>query len=779
MKFTIQGATAVFLFFGVVEVSGAPTVDFSRDIRPLLSDRCVYCHGPDARERKGDLRLDTRQGIAGVVTPGSPAESTLIKRILHTDNDEKMPPLDSGKSLTPAEIELLKEWINDGAVWEEHWAYREPKRTQADGVPTWRGSWVDFYVYRKMNEAGVSPSPDAGKVSLLRRWSFDLTGLPPDPADAAAYLSDDRPEAGERYVDRLLASPAYGERMAAYWLDLVRYADTVGYHGDQDQNITPYRDYVIDAFNANLPLDQFTRDQLAGDLLSHGTIDQKIASGYNRLLQTSHEGGVQPREYLAIYAADRVRNVSNVWMAATMGCSQCHDHKFDPYTTHDFYSLAAFFADLDEAQHFKKGTNELPTARPPEIKVLSRLDRSILASMEAEKNALGADKSFNRQTRTARVAQLEKQIKSVHQRSRLTMVSKSTEPRTMRVLPRGNWLDDSGDIAMPAVPVFLGALDGTGRRTRLDLANWLTDPDQAGKLTARVFANRFWYLAFGEGLSRVLDDFGGQGEPPSHPQLLDRLALWYLDHGWDTKAMMRLLVTSRTYGQSSRCSPARREHDPANRLFARQNTFRRPAEMIRDTALAVSGLLVNEIGGESVKPYQPPGYYRHLNFPTRQYKHHADVRQWRRAVYVHWQRQFLHPMLRAFDAPSREECTAQRPRSNTPTAALTLLNDPTFVEAARVFAERILRESGARNEERLNYAFELTLSRPPDETEKAMLANQLAIENKYFSTHRDAANKLLHVGDSMVPEDLPLPELAAWTMVCRTLFNLHETYARH
>jgi hypothetical protein len=580
----------------------------------------------------------------------------------------------------------------------------------------------------------------------------------------------------ENEVDRLLASPHYGERMAMYWLDLVRYADTVGYHGDQDQSISPYRDYVIDAFNDNLPFDQFTREQLAGDLLPNPTIDQKIATGYNRLLQTSHEGGVQAKEYLAIYFADRVRNVSNVWMGATVGCAQCHDHKYDPYTAKDFYSLGAFFADIDEAQHFKVGSNSLPTKRPPELEVHTKRERKRIAALEklllAGKFASPEDK---KKVQTA--------LAALQKAKRKTMITVATEPRTIRILPRGNWLDDSGIIVTPAFPEFLTkdhpSTAGT-RPTRLDLANWFTDPvGGTGGLTARVMANRFWYLLFGTGIAKRLDDFGGQGEAPVHPELLDNLAVEFYESGWDVKHIMKLLVTSRAYRQSSLEPPALRERDPYNRLLARQSRYRLPAETIRDNALSISGLLRSDYGGASAKPYQPAGYYRHLNFPVRKYAHHADERQWRRGVYIHWQRQFLHPMLRAFDAPTREECTAERPRSNTPIAAMVLLNDPSFVEAARVFGERIIRDGGKGNKERLEFAYRLALSRIPDERERSIMGKLFTLAEKEYKSHPTAAKELISAGQSPVPSDLDPAEHATWTTIARAILNLSETYTRN
>ncbi len=752
-------------------------VDFNRDVRPILSDKCFACHGPDEKQRKADLRLDTQDGAAEVITPGKPAESEMVRRITAADESERMPPKKSGKALTPAEVALLRRWVAEGAAYKVHWAYVPPTRHPIPEVKdaTWPLNWVDRFVLARLEKEGLRPSPEADKVTLVRRLYFDLTGLPPKPEEVDAFVADADPQAYERLVDRLLASERYGERMAVYWLDLVRYADTVGYHGDQDHNASPYRDWVIDAFNRNLPFDRFTREQLAGDLVPDSGVDQKIASCYNRLLQTSHEGGVQPKEYLAIYAADRVRNLSGVWMGATVGCAQCHDHKYDPYTQRDFYSLAAFFADVDEEKHLRgAGTDTVPTKRPPEIPVHTRRERERLAELGARIAEL---EKQDGEAAKAELAALTKDRDAL-KKPRLVMVTQAVAPRTIRVLPRGNWMDDSGPVVEPAVPAFLGKLAVSGRRAnRLDLANWLTDPEHGvGGLTARVFVNRLWYLFFGVGLSKSLDDFGGQGEPPAHPELLDNLAVEFASD-WDVKRMVKLLVTSRAYRQSSLEPPALRERDPENRLYARQSRFRLAAEFVRDNALSIAGLLVLDVGGVPAKPYQPAGYYRHLNFPKREYKADTDSRQWRRGVYVHWQRQFLHPMLKAFDAPSREECTAQRPRSNTPLAALVLLNDPTFVEAARVFAERVMTKGD--DAERVEYAFRQATDRKPDGVERGALLELLGKERARYKAYPKAADELAHTGLVPVPEDLDVSELAAWTAVCRAILNLDETMTRN
>ena len=724
-------------------VAGAGEVRFNRDIRPILSDKCFKCHGPDANHRKADLRLDTLEGALAdlgdyaAVVPGAPGKSELIARITTGDEDDVMPPPDSGKTLSDDEKKLFRDWIAQGGEYEAHWAYIPPKRPPMPTVSAraWPSGAIDRFILARIESANLSPSPQADAATLARRLHFDLTGLPPSPRLA----SDTSPEAYARVVDELLASPRFGERLATYWLDLVRYADTVGYHGDQDHAITPYRDWVIKAFNDNLPFDQFTAEQLAGDLLANATMNQKIASGYNRLLQTSHEGGVQKKEYLAKYSADRVRNVSNAWLGATMGCSECHDHKYDPFTQKDFYSLAAFFADVNDDKTFS-GTNTLPTKREPELQVVSPLG-------------------------VAR-AKLTR-----------TMVTGRIKPRTIRVLPRGNWMDDSGEIVEPAVPHFLPVLKNGSRANRLDLAEWLTSADNP--LTARVFVNRLWYLLFGSGLSSTLDDTGSQGKWPTHPGLLDWLAVEFVESGWDVKHIVRLIVTSSAYRQSSLVSPQLREHDPENRLFMRQGRFRLQAETIRDNALAVGGLLNDQMGGKVAKPYQPAGYYSPMNFPKRKYSADMNANQYRRGVYVHWQRQFLHPMLRAFDAPTREECTAQRPVSNTPLAALTLMNDPTFVEAAKGFALRILNEAGATDQQRLAWAWQTALGREPSGKELNVARAFLSETRKRYQADAKAADKLLAVGMLKLPVGMAKPETAAWTVLGQALLNLSETITRN
>jgi hypothetical protein len=819
----------------------APPVDFNKDIRPILASHCYACHGPDEKARKAELRLDVRDDAvqAKAFVPGKPGESELIRRITATDPDEQMPPARSKKPpLTAEQADLFKRWIDEGAKYSEHWSFARLTRPPVPGlserrISAWAFTPVDYFILDGLRGSGLRPAAEADRVTLIRRLSFDLTGLPPTPEEVRAFVADESPDAYETLVDRLLASPHFGERMAVWWLDLVRYADSIGYHSDNPMNVSPYRDYVIRSFNENKPFDLFTTEQLAGDLLPKPTTWQRVATAYNRLLQTTEEGGAQTREYEAKYAADRVRNFGQVWLGGTIMCAECHNHKFDPYTQKDFYSLAAFFADVQETavgrrepgmvvpdspeqdRQFKrlvrtesiarakldaaaaafaadpdafadvetwpaptppKKGGKAPDALPADVKaILAKGDkrtpaettrlvafaRDAAPELKPDRDALAAA--------TKARTELENQIPKV-------LVTTSSMPRRVRILPRGNWLDTSGPVVTPNTPAFLPPLpEKKGRYTRLDLAEWAVSPDNP--LTARVFVNRTWKLFFGHGIARSLEESGAQGELPSHPELLDWLACEFRDT-WDVKKLVRLLVTSAAYRQSSIETPAVREKDPTNRLFARQSRSRLDAEFVRDTALAVSGLLNREVGGPSVKPYQPAGYWSALNFPTREWQKDAAPRTYRRGMYTHWQRTFPHPAMLAFDAPSREECTCERPRSNIPQQALVLLNDPEFVEAARAFAAKAIAEGGTDDPAKVAWAFERATGRPPKPAEAKVLLDLLAKHRTDYTANPDDAKKLLAVGDAPAPKDVPPAELAAWLNVCRTVLNLHETITR-
>ena len=831
-------------------------VDFARDIRPLLSDNCFACHGPDAKQRKADLRLDTREGAlvyidgTSAVVPGKPSESELVRRVTTDDEDDLMPPPDSGKKLDATQKALLQRWIAEGAEYELHWSYKPVTRPMPPRVnnDSFVRNDIDRFVLSTLRDKGHEPAREADRRTLIRRLSFDLTGLPPTWEQVRAFIADSSPRAVGKLVDRLLASPHYGERMAIYWLDLVRYADTMGYHSDNEQTKPLYREYVIDAFNDNLPFDQFTREQLAGDQLPGSTRRQLIASGYNRLNMTTREGGSQPKEYIAIYLGDRVRNVSGVWMATTLGCTECHDHKFDPFTSRDFYSLGAFFSDLEEtpvgpqkytplpttAQQAKvdklkkqipvleavlntqtpalddalarwesaqaeriasepsaeadaNGTEPAvsdgkPTADPaaPPKKIGEILAVPLAKRSDEQKKTLAAHyRTFAPELAAARkeLVDLKERIKRLEKAYPTSLVSvRLGKPRTVRILPRGNWQDESGPEVQPTVPARLKLADTESRAKRSDLADWVVSKDNP--LTARVMVNRLWALCFGRGLAMPLDDFGAQGTPPTHPELLDWLAADLMDHGWDIKRTMKLLVTSGAYRQSSIAAAKTLAADPLNKWLARQGRWRLDAEMVRDNALAVSGLLAKPIGGASVKPYQPVGYWKHLNFPKRKWAPDSGVSQYRRGLYTFWCRTFLHPSMLAFDAPTREGCVAERTRSNTPQQALVLLNDPTYVEASRVFAERILQHGGDTDGERLAWAFERALSREPSAGERDILLRLAGERAAHFAANAGAAKAAAAAGEWPAATALKPERVAAWAAVSRAILNLYETTSR-
>ncbi len=992
-------------------------ISFNRDVRPILSDNCFHCHGPDIGTREAGLRLDTAEGLAAdldglpLIAPGDPDDSELYLRLKAFDPRDRMPHPDSGKTLTAAQIKTIRLWIEQGAGWEGHWAYQAPQPNKPP-EPTnenWPRSPVDHFVLQRLDQLDWQPALDADARTLVRRLYQDLTGLPPTDREVRHFVRqvdiDGRLEpAIHRVVEQLMQSPHFAERMAVHWLDLVRYADTVGYHGDQDRSMSPYRDYVLQAFQSNMPMDQFFIEQLAGDLLPDATLQQKIASGYNRLNQITAEGGAQEKEYRAIYAADRVRTTGTVFLGSTMGCAQCHDHKFDPITAKDFYSMAAFFSDLEERGVFLNANRDgnwgpkvaVPTAEQsqaiaeaeatiqqlevelattiPEIAAQQKeWQQSLKAKLpiqaedfdwidDAQNNGgsteggwefvgaeviapLGGDKVRRQQgsgivqhffrdaTRTVRIgpgdkfyahvwidpdnppqtlmlqfyengswnhrafwgadkinfggigakngghwpmgelpspgkwvrlevdpatvglkegtvvrglaftqfdglaywdraglhaknplhslhgidlaiqylvskpdeqrSAEERQTLAAHYRGNspllsstraeldqtqaqlsaarasvaTTLISKSTQPREMRIKPRGNWMDDSGEIVQPAVPAFLPQPDNAdGRRlTRLDLAHWIVD--SRNPLTARVFVNRIWAIFYGRGLVKTLGDFGSQGEWPEHVELLDWLAMDFIEHDWDLRHLIRQIVTSRSYRQSSTADAALRLRDPENVYIGRQASFRLDAEFVRDHALAASGLLNTTVGGKSVKPYQPAGFWRELNFPVRKWEHDPSANGLRRGLYTYWCRTYLHPSLAAFDAVTREECSTERTRSNTPQQALTLLNDPTYTEAARGLALRILREAPNDDSARIRFAFQTTLQREPR-------SDELDVMRKYllqFQVPTDAneVNAFLGVGDHAAIGDADPNEVMRWTAVARVLLNLHEFITRY
>jgi len=775
---------------------------FNRDIRPILSSHCFQCHGQDSNSRKGGVRLDLREkallpadsGAIPIVS-GKPEASELVRRIF-ARSDEAMPPRDANKPLTQAEKELLKRWIAQGAKYEPHWSFVPPHRTQPPAVheADWPRNAIDNFILARLEKEGLSHSSDASWPTLLRRVSLDLTGLPPSCADVDAFereiaLAEKTGAAAsrgatdaiyEKWVNRLLASPAYGERMAVDWLDAARFADSNGYQVDRDREMSVWRDWVIAALNANMPFDQFTVEQLAGDLLPGATLAQKIATGFQRNHMFNEESGAIPEEFLTEYCADRVETTATVWLGLTLNCTRCHDHKFDPFTQRDYYSLLAFFHNLPEVGLGNAGANIGRTA-PPFIKLpapeldarLSELNRQVA---QVKKELARRDKQSDADCRRLKdqIAALKKQINQIDNQIPTALVMQELPtPRPTHILIRGAYNKPGAEVTANT-PATLPPLAAELPRNRLGLARWLVDP--ANPLPARVTVNRLWQSLYGVGLVRTTADFGTQGEPPSHPELLDWLATEFHRTDWDVKAMLRLLVTSSTYRQSSRLTPLLRERDPENRLLARAPRFRLQAEFLRDQALAASGLLVFKIGGPSVHPYHPPGLYEQVvsGFVAPTYVLGKGSELYRRSVYTYWKRSVPHPSMLVFDASYRETCTVRRARTNTPLQALNLMNDPTYIEAARVVAQRMAREGGATSGERVARGFRLLLCRAPRPKEQAILVAAHDRTLKEFQADESAAETLLKVGASTAEHTTDPAELAALTTVATTILNLDE-----
>jgi uncharacterized membrane protein YfcA len=753
-------------------------ISFNRDIRPILSNYCFACHGPDGHRRKAGLRLDRRAAAIAelstgkrAIVPGDRWRSELYIRIAGHEPGRTMPPRKTGKSLSPEQIALLGKWIDQGAKYDPHWAYVPPTRPMLPIVAdkTWPRNEIDYFVLQRLDREGLKPSPEADRATLIRRLSFDLIGMPPSPAEVEAFLADRGPHAYEKLVERLLSSPQYGERMAQHWLDLARYADTNGYRLDNHRDMWPYRDWVIAAFNRNMPFDQFTVEQLAGDLLPGGDVSRKVATGFHRNTMVNFGNGSDPREYLAKAVMDRVSTTATVWLGATLACAQCHDHKFDPFTQKDFYRFYAFFNNVPE-----KGLDGEHGSPGPTLALPSPEQIRCLADLEARLESLrGCGESSDECRRLMKAkAELLSAIPTA------MVMQEMDKPRVTRIMIRGDYLNE-GEVVTPGVPEQLLPMPRDLPANRLGLARWLVDPDHP--VTSRVTVNRFWQMLFGMGLVRTSDDFGSQGELPSHPELLDWLATEFVARQWDVKSMLRLIVTSATYRQSSSLTPALREKDPENRLLARGARFRLDAEMIRDQALAVSGLLHRTIGGPSVCPPQPAGLWEQVavggNYSSQSYVRSTGPEQYRRGIYTYWKRSLPYPALALFDAPAREACTAARPRTNTPLQALVLLNDEVYVEAGRGLAQRILRER-SKDIERLNYGFELCTSRRPTSQEMQILSRVLQEQRALYRHDRAAARKLVQVGDAGIPGGLDAAELAAWTAVGNMLLNLDETMTR-
>ena len=1020
------------------EKTNQQRIEFNRDIRPILSEKCLHCHGPDASTREADLRLDDptdvrqpRDGYA-IINPKQPASSELLKRLLTSDADLKMPPADSGKEISPQEIRLLQRWIEQGAEYQQHWSFIPPQRSTFPQLKTQTktSSPIDAFVLARLEQEGLQPSPRADKATLCRRLSLDLTGLPPTLAELDLFLNDESPRAYEKLIDRLLASPHYGEHRARYWLDAARYADTSGYFTDDEWQMWRWRDWVINAFNDNKPFDEFTIEQLAGDLLPNPTQDQLIATGFNRNHMTTQETGIIDEEYRVEYVVDRLDTTSTVWMGLTMGCARCHDHKYDPISQKEFYQLFAFFNNTPETGNTRTAGNAKPLLKIPsdeylaqeqqlkdqvaaleqqhqqrkreltqqqkewEQRILKNLDvpnndqlilhyplddyrnnktlkpdgepasvpgfleqgvkfdgtallessaplaldrntpftiaawinpasggptcllsknddrsqlrgfdimlrkgklavhlihkwnsnaiqvitdnristgrwQHLVVTYDGSSTAAGvriylngapqttsapydrlsgsittnepfrigrrstsafykgsiddvriyqrtfsaeearqlADYQFlsttlsipqERRTKQQQQAlrtyflntaapkhfqSAERDLQTMrsklaaHQKNIPTsMIMQENEtPRETFVLLRGVY-DKQGEKVSARVPAALPEFTQELPSNRLGLARWLVSPQHP--LTARVYVNRLWQQMFGVGLVKTVGDFGSQGEWPSHPELLDWLAVEFQESGWDVKHLIKQIVLSATYQQSSKVTDELFERDPENRLLARGPRFRLDAEIVRDNALQISGLLVAKQGGPSVKPYQPAGLWEAVSYDGNvTYQQDIGDGLYRRSMYTFWKRQSPPPGLMAFDAPTRETCTVNRPRTNTPLQALVLMNDPTYLEAARVLAERTLKNYSTE-QERLQFAFRTATSHKPDQYELRVLQKVLTQQRNAYQKNPAAAEQLLQVGDASVDKTVSAIELAAWTIVASTILNMDETLTK-
>ncbi len=1054
-RFVYASAMLVAAVSATRAMAAPGDVDFGRQIRPLLADKCFSCHGLNRDADETDLQMDTKEGLFAklsdglAVVPGKPEESLIYQRLVDEDEDVRMPPADYAKKIKPAEIELIKNWIKQGAPWKQHWSMVAPKRSELPKVSNtnWGKNDIDRFILARLEAEGLGPASEADKATLIRRVTFDLTGLPPTLQEVDAFLADSSPHAYEKVVDRLLESSHYGEHMARYWLDAARYADTHGLHFDAIRQIWPYRDWVVRSFNGNMPFDQFTIEQLAGDLIPNATIDQRIATGFNRLHVTTNEGGVIQEEFDVQYTVDRVSTMSTVWMGISMGCVTCHEHKFDPFEMKDFYQLYAFFNSLDggvmdgnkplhpptleipnpanqarvaelattiaqlnkdlektraaaaaplaaweKAQRASGSTSPaLPAsglighwtfdgtdgdqvtssvsgiapgklngakrtagkigravdtaangfvdlgdtanfdtgdsfsygawvnARPgnggsavisrmndgnayrgydlyvagdrvfahiintwpsnaikvetqdklkknqwqhvlvtydgsakaagvsiyidgkpskltvpndnltgttkssvslkigrrtsgstfnglvDEVRIYNRqLTAAEASSLSgggglAELLAVAPDKRTPQQTRaledyylanhspehrktTARIQEVSQEKRKLESQGKTaTLVWKErAKPKQAHILLRGAY-DKKGEPVSRNTPASLPPMTVPEGQTptRLDLAKWLVAKEHP--LTARVNVNRFWQQYFGVGIVKTAEDLGSQGEQPTHPQLLDYLSVDFRESGWDVKRLQKKIVMSATYRQSSKADAEKAKKDPENRLLSRGTRFRLDAEVVRDNALALTGLLVPKIGGPPVKPYQPPGIWKAVGYTgsnTSVFRRDSGEKLYRRTLYTFWKRTAPPPAMVALDAPSREICTVRRSRTNTPLAALALMNDVQFVEAARHLAARVMTDGGETDRQRATYAFRLATSRKPKDAELAVMLDVYNDSLARFQKDGKAAAELIKVGESKPDASLGVEQLAAWTIIANLLLNLDETVTK-
>jgi hypothetical protein len=786
------------------EFCAGEEVSFNRDVRPILSNKCFACHGFDKHDRKGDLRLDQPDGkdgayrtIKGItaIKPGSLKDSELWYRITTTDEDEVMPPPKSHKkTLSKSEQEIIKSWILAGAPYDNFWAFVPPAAPKLPVVKNqeWSEQPIDYFVLNRLEKKNLNPASEADKRTLIRRLSFDLTGLPPTLDEIKAFLADDKPEAYEALVDNLIARPQYGEHSARYWLDLVRFADTNGMHKDFYRNNVAYRDWVIRAFNENLGYDDFLRYQLAGDLMPKPTNDQLSASGFNRLHLIIDRGTALPEESRFKNVLDRVTAVGTAFMGLTIQCAQCHDHKYDPITQKDFFSLSAFFNNIDsdpETRGRERNGLQAPFvsfASPEQKAKLTEFDKQ-LAKLDGEvktaKQAAGDEKDKEKKSALAKAAKslqakhttLQKQRNSFDNTITKAMVMKErADIRPTFLMNRGQYDDPIMEVPRDT-PGFLPTLKKKGKiASRLDLAEWFVEPENP--LTARVQVNRIWQQFFGIGLVKTSEDFGAQGEVPSHPDLLDHLAVSFIKSGWDNKALVKQIVMSKVYQQSSLASPKHFNKDPNNRLLARGSRFRMDAEMIRDQILANSGQLSDTMFGKSVMPPQPDGLWASVTMTGQRFKPGTGDDIFRRSIYTFWKRAIPPPQMSIFNAPIRDSCISRRERTNTPAQALLLLNESEYLKAARTLAQHVLAKKTLTETERFRIIYETVTSKLPDAQEQETFSKLLA--DLIVSYRNDPAMADQLCEGLTMPNAEAKAQLASWTLITSTLYNLDITKTR-
>jgi len=833
---------AIYLFSLTTMTGVDKPIDFNRDIRPILSENCFYCHGQDANKRKADLRLDVREDAikTGSITPGNLAKSELVTRIHSADASLLMPPPKSNRRLNAEQKKLLERWVQEGAVYNTHWAFVKPNRPASPSMKNkeWIRNPIDAFVLAKLEQAGLAPSPEADRTTLIKRLSIDLTGLPPTPAEVEGFLADKSENAYGNVVDRLMASRHFGERMALGWLDAARYADSNGFQQDGDTWQWIWRDWVVRAYNEDLPFDQFSTWQLAGDLLPNATNDQKIASGFNRNHMLNGEGGAIPEEQRFVNLFDRMDTTATNWLGLTMACAQCHDHKYDPITMKDYYSLMDAFNRVPERgtpQFFSSRIRvappfvELPTEEnkarmdeleklikslepaeqkvvqeaftkwssevrqdekkrkdlPEPVQKLLQKPQDQLTPEEAKSLQAGLRKHFDEKVKTGLVGSLPEVSKVATLRKQLAdykadklprvMIMSDSNPRETKILDRGEYLNGREKVSF-AIPAFLPKMPEGAPQNRLGLAQWLFSPEHP--LTARVQVNRLWQHFFGQGIVKTAEDFGVQSEYPIHGELLDWLAVEFRENGWSTKKLLKLIVTSNTYRQSGNVTAEHKTNDPENRLYSRSSRYRMSSMLLRDWALASSGLINLKIGGQPVYPYQPDAVWEALAITKeRDFTYPASKGEdlYRRSIYTFWRRTVGPANI--FDTSNRQTCRVRQSTTSTPLHALTMLNDPTWVEASRHLAQQSLK-TRLDLEGKLSQAFSRVLCRNAQKSELAVLKKSYEKQLAIFRADEAGAKALLAMGESKRDESLNPAEHAAFTAVCLGLFNLDEAMTR-